>query len=82
MWLQEESCVKYQVNNNSNSMCVDMGIEFSMILKNLLGTFPLILLVLVLGCPCTQENFFMKFSHSKIGHMENSCENAGSILLK
>ena len=46
--------------NYGNGMCIDTGIKFYMNsgAENLLGQFPVISLVLVLGCLCTQEISF------------------------
>ena len=43
--------------NYGNGMCVDTGIKFCEFqsLKTLPGKFHVILLVLLLGCLCTQE---------------------------
>ena len=62
MWSQENSCEKYQVMRYGNGVCIGTGIKFSMNFshENLPGQFPVILLVPVVGCPCTQEIYFSK----------------------
>ena len=53
---------KHQVISYGNDMHIDTGIKFSMnsVTENFTRKFPVILLVPVVGCPCTQEIDFSK----------------------